>query len=236
MFFSFIKQFYITKKLWVKTIEKKLNYSFKNPKLLQTAFTHKSINSNPNKNYERFELIGDSVVNLSVTHWLTVRYPYDNEGDLTTKRASLVNTFFLSKISYILNLEEHLIISKGVNMKNNVVSKNINADLYESIVGAIFLDSNYTVANKFIINTLIENYNLLEKNINYKGLLIEFCHKNYNQPPEFNVISSSGPDHDKTFNVKVLINKQLEFNGNGKSIKDAEQESAQAALKNLKLI
>ena len=196
MYFSFFRRFYKIDP-WVKSIEKKIKYSFNNPILLKNAFTHKSINSEPNNNYERYELIGDSVVNLVVTEWLTIRYPYDNEGNLTTKRASLVNTFFLSKISYILNLEKHLIISKGVNMNNDVVSKNINADLYESIVGAIYLDSNYKEAKHFIKNTLIKNYNLLEKNINYKGILIEFCHKQYNKPPEFNIISSDGPDHDK---------------------------------------
>ena len=121
-------------------------------------------------------------------------------------------------------------------MKNDVVSKNINADLYESIVGAIYLDSNYKEAKHFIKNTLIKNYNLLEKNINFKGILIEFCHKQYNKPPEFNIISSDGPDHDKTFNVKVLLNKKLEFFGKGKSIKDAEQDSAHKALENLKII
>ena len=129
------------------------------------------------------------MINLIVTEWLSKKYPNDNEGDLTTKRASLVNTCFLSKISSILNLEEDIIISKGVDIKNEVVSRNINADMYESITGAIYLDSNFNFAKQFVLNTLIANHQLSENNLNYKGIFIEFCHKEYNKPPIFNIIS-----------------------------------------------
>ena len=235
MIFSFFNYFK-SKSKCSTLIEKKINYNFTNKKLLKIAITHKSVNSKPNYNYERFELIGDSVINLIVTEWLSAKYPNANEGDLTTKRASLVNTFFLSKISSLLSLEENVIISKGVDIKNDVVLRNINADLYESITGAIYLDSNYNIAKKFVLNTLINNYELSGDNLNYKGILIEFCHKNYNKPPSFNIISSNGPDHDKSFEVKVFLKGEFEFRGIGKSIKDAEQTSAKKTLEKFNLI
>ncbi len=218
------------------TIENKINYFFKDKSILRTALTHKSVKAKPNSNYERFELIGDSIINLIVTDWLSKKYPNDNEGQITTKRASIVNTNFLSKISKQIGLEDSLIISKGVDMKNEIVSKNINADLYESISGAIFLDSNYKAAEKFILETLIKNYDLLEKKLNYKGLLIEFCHKKFNKPPIFNIFSVEGPDHNKSFKVCVKLKNELSFYGQGKSIKRAQQDAAKIALKSQKII
>ena len=219
---------------WYKIIEKKISYNFKNKNLLKTAITHKSVSSNPSENYERLELIGDSVINLIITEWLSKKYTNFTEGDLTTKRASLVNTHFLSKISNKLKLEENIIISKGVNLNNDVVLKNISADIFESITGAIYLDSNILNAKNFILKTLIENYNLSNKNDNYKGLLIEYCHKKYQKPPVFKIISSEGPDHDKLFKVKAYLKNIFEYQGLGKSIKDAEQNAAKQALVFLK--
>ena len=232
--FKFLKYF-SKNNPWFDSIEKKLNYTFKKKQLLKIALTHKSVKSEANQNYERFELIGDSVVNLVITEWLTIKYPNAKEGELTTKRASIVSTFFLSKISQLLNLSQNLIISKGVDINNTVVSKNINADLYESIVGAIYIDSDFYSAKKFILKTLIKNYDLLDKNINYKGILIEHCHKTYNKPPIFKIIETNGPDHDKTFKVRVTVNNIMKFEGNGKSIKDAEQKSAHNAINDLNL-
>ena len=218
------------------SIENKIKYIFKDKLKLYIALTHKSIEAKPNSNYERFELIGDSIINLIVTDWLSQKYPNDNEGQITTKRASIVNTNFLSKISQQIGLEKNLIISKGVDMKNEIVSKNINADLYESITGAIFLDSNYETVKKFVLRTLVENYDLFEKKLNYKGLLIEFCHKEFNKPPIFNITSVKGPDHNKSFKVCVKLENKLYFHGEGKSIKRAQQEAAKNALKSQKII
>ena len=119
-------------------------------------------------------------------------------------------------------------------MNNDVVLKNISADIFESITGAIYLDSNILNAKNFILKTLIENYNLSNKNDNYKGLLIEYCHKKYQKPPVFKIISSEGPDHDKLFKVKAYLKNIFEYQGLGKSIKDAEQNAAKQALVFLK--
>jgi len=218
-----------------KEIETRLQYRFNNIELMKTAFIHRSVDSSPNKNFERFELIGDSVLSLIVIHWLANKYPNSDEGILTKKRAALVNRSFLSEIGSLLNLQEFLIVAKGVNTNDSKVSRNITADLYESVVGAIFTDSNFINARDFVFRTLIPNENLSINNINFKGRLIEYSHKKFSKPPIFTITSSNGPDHNKSFQVEVAIGNEFVFEGDGNSIKDAEQTAAKNALQELNI-
>ncbi len=186
-------------------------------------------------NFERLELLGDSVLSLIVIQWLAEKYPDSDEGILTKKRATLVNRSFLSKIGSLLKLQEFLIVDKGVNTRNIKVSRNITADLYEAVIGAIFLDSDYLNAREFVLRTLIVNEELSKHNINYKGKLIEYSHKKFNESPIFSIKSEEGPDHNKSFEVEVSIGEKLLFHGGGKSIKDAEQKAAKKAVQELNL-
>jgi len=216
-------------------IETRLQYRFNNIDLMNTAFIHRSVDSSPNKNFERFELIGDSVLSLIVIQWLADKYPNSDEGILTKKRAALVNRIFLSDVGSLLNLQEFLKVAKGVNTNDSKVSRNITADLYESVVGAIFLDSNFNNARDFVYRTLIPNENLSINNINFKGKLIEYSHKKFSKPPIFTITSSNGPDHNKSFQVEVAIGNEIKFKGDGNSIKNAEQTAAKNALQKLNI-
>ena len=202
---------------------------------MKIAFIHRSVDSSPNKNFERLELVGDSVLSLVVIQWLAENNPDSDEGTLTKKRATLVNRSILSKIGSLLNLQEFLIVAKGVNTRDIKVSRNINADLYESVIGAIFIDSNFHKARDFVLRTLIVNEKLSKYNINYKGKLIEYSHKKFNESPIFSITSADGPDHNKSFQVVVSLDKELVFYGGGKSIKDAEQTAARNAVQELNL-
>ena len=188
MFFS-LNFLLFFKKHPFKKIEAKIGYRFKNYKLIQLAFTHRSINNKPNKNFERLELIGDSVLNLIVTDWLLSRYPNLNEGVITQKRSNLVNALFLSKISDLLKLNDFLIINKNNTNKKINLSSKMKSNLYESIIGAIYLDSNLNNAKSFIYRTLIIHENLSLENKNFKGLLIEYCHRKYNISHLFQLVS-----------------------------------------------
>ena len=107
---------------------------------------------------------------------------------------------------------------------------NITADVYEAIVGAIYLDGGYREASSFIKRTLCLSEHLADENQNYKGQLIEYCHSNNLSVPQFNIVDSKGPEHGKTFIVKVLIPPKQSWVGIGTTKKDAEQDGAQRAI------
>ena len=227
----FFKLFFSNKnKKNITQLEKNINYIFKNQKLLKTALTHRSLNYNSKYNYERLEFLGDAILDHVISEWLYRKYINLDEGELTKKRSALVNTSFLSYLGQKIKLIDYINADSGLDVKDEKVIEKISANLYESIVGAIFLDGGQTSAEKFIYKTLIKSQKKANENYNYKGSLIELCHKKGMESPEFEIIQSDGPEHDKTFYVKVKLSNGQVFNGFGKSIKSAEQVTAKTAL------
>ena len=129
-----------------------------------------------------------------------------------------------------ISVMDVLRIVQGVNVKDNKVAMNITADVYEAIVGAIYLDGGYREASSFIKRTLCLSEHLADENQNYKGQLIEYCHSNNLSIPQFNIVDSKGPEHEKTFIVKVVIPPNQSWVGIGTTKKDAEQDGAQRAI------
>ena len=211
-------------------LERKINYNFKNPSILKTAITHRSLYSDPKKNYERLEFLGDAVLDHVVSKWLFIEFKSMDEGELTKKRASLVNRMFLGMLSQKFQLVEHIIVDSGVDIKDMKVLKNISADIYESIVGAIFLDGGEKAAIKFIHSTLIYLENHADANSNYKGTLIELSHRKGLSSPLFKLINSKGPEHDKIFHIRAKLSNGETYDGKGRSKKTAEQNAAKFAL------
>ena len=130
-----------------------------------------------------------------------------------------------------MNLIDYISTDSSVNLNNQSTVDRINADLYESIVAAIYLDSNYEKVKSFIYRTLL-NSDLIQKDENYKGRLNELCHENEIEIPVYNVILQTGPDHEKQYKVKILV-KNKHFFGLGNKIKEAEMNAAKEALVNL---
>ena len=214
----------------LKSFEKGIQYTFGNTYYLEKAITHRSIQNHSEGNYERLEFLGDAVIDQTVSIWLFKKYPQSDEGTLTKKRASLVNRGFLSMLGQNLGVMDVLRIEQGVNVNDAKVAMNITADVYEAIVGAIYLDGGYREASSFIKRTLCLSEHLADENQNYKGQLIEYCHSNNLSVPQFNIVDSKGPEHEKTFIVKVVIPPKQVWVGLGSTKKDAEQDGAQRAI------
>ena len=180
-------------------------------------------------NYERLEFLGDALLNITISKWLYNRYPNYNEGKLTKKRSELVNKKFLLIISKKIFKTDDIIISKSIQKNNEKTIDNIFSDIIESIIGAIFIDSNINNVENFIKRHLLSN--LLDSetsNINYKGMLIERCHKLNYKEPLFELIKLKNGNQIK-FQATTTINKTL-YIGLGNTKKNAQIDAAKKAL------
>ena len=214
-------------------LQKKIKYTFKNKILLEQALTHKSISSDSRLNYERLEFLGDSVLDIIISKKLMESYPQDNEGSLTKKRALLVQKSFLSKIADQLELIKYLKIKKNVNLKIKKITDKQAANIFESLLGAIYLDSGLKDCENIILRTVwVERENAWGQ-INYKGELIELCHLMKLNNPIFKIIKTSGLDHQKIFEVDVQIGETKYEKGIGNDKKSAEQLAAKNAFEKL---
>lgn len=228
-----IKALFIQKSKELKVIEARLQYTFSNAYFLEKALTHRSVQHHSLGNYERLEFVGDAVIDQTVSLWLFKKYPQSDEGTLTKIRSTLVNRDFLAIMGGNLHLMDVVRVDSSVNIKDPKVASKISADVYEAIVGSIYLDGGYKHASKFIKRTLCQSEYLDLEDQNYKGQLIEYCHSNGLLAPQFNIIESHGPEHEKTFVINVIIPPNLTWEGVGSTKKSAEQDGAQNAMNNL---
>ena len=215
-------------------ITETIGYHFRKPEYLEQALTHRSVTSEPRKNYERLEFLGDAVIDIIISRELMRHYPEGDEGLLTKKRAALVQQSFLAIIGNMLNLTDNLDVELSVDLTNEKVANKQQANVVEALIGAVYLDGGLKPAKKIILDTIWKYRNEAWKTINYKGQLIEYCHANAINSPKFNLVNVSGPDHQKMFEVHVAINSQEYPTGVGTDKKSAEQSAAQKALDTLK--
>ena len=214
-------------------IEKKISYTFKNKKYLKQAFTHKSLHNSPGRNYERLEFLGDSVLDIIISKELMTEFPDGDEGLLTQKRASLVQKSYLASIGQMLNLMDYLKIEDNVNLKNSKIADKQLANILEALIGAMYLDGGIGPCEKLILTTVWSHRKEAWKSTNYKGKLIEFCHSKKIESPNFMLKDIFGPDHEKTYEIQVLIRNKQYSSGFGTNKKTAEQIAAQIALEEL---
>lgn len=219
--------------------EERIGVVFKDKAILREAFTHRSyINETRERGLdhnERLEFLGDAVVELSVTDFLYKKYPKSNEGELTSYRAALVNAVTLGNLGIDIGMEEYLLMSKGeAKDKGTKARQIILANAFEALVGAIYLDRGYEVADKFLNEHLLgKTEEIVKKELwrDAKSFFQEEAQEHVGVTPSYRVISEEGPDHDKDFNVGVYLNDELVGTGSGKSKQDAEQNAAADGLK-----
>ena len=232
-FFIKLKQFFIDRTESVSSIEKKINYIFHNKDYIRQAFTHKSLDTSPRKNYERLEFLGDAVLDIIVSRELMREFPEGDEGLLTQRRASLVQKPFLATIGHLLDLMDHLKIEQSVNLNIEKIADKQLANLFEALIGAMYLDGGIEPCRRLILDTIWAHKEEAWKSTNYKGKLIEYCHSHEIKNPVFLVKDISGPDHQKTFEIQVKIGSKTYASGLGTNKKTAEQTAAQLALDEL---
>jgi ribonuclease III len=226
----------------LKTFQKKFRYRFKDLSLLDQALRHRSfaheIHDVVCEDNERFEFLGDAVLDLIVGHLLLERHPYCSEGDLSKLRAAAVNTTRLAKIARDLSLGEFLLLGKGEEMTKGREKSSILAGSMEAVIAAIYLDGGFKKAFK-AISSLFDPY--LEDgtedgpHLDFKTRLQEVSQWHFRAAPRYLLAKEFGPDHAKLFGVKVVIGKKVFGFGSGKSKKEAEQKAAQNTLARLRL-
>ena len=221
-------------KLKKQPIEKILKYHFKNKNYLTQALTHRSKVSNPRKNYERLEFLGDAVIDIVISKFLMKAFPMGDEGLLTQKRSGLVQKQFLGSMGNHLNLISYASIDPTVNITNQKVLIRQSANLFEALIGAMYLDGGLSPCRRIIKETIWKYKKEAWKTKNYKGELIEYCHSNSLKIPVFLVSNVTGPEHQKMFEVHVKINGKTFPPGLGSNKKTAEQRAAENALDLLK--
>ena len=223
-------------------IEERLGYVFQNKNHLVVAFVHSSfINENKDlikESNERLEFLGDAVFGLIMGEYLFSHYPHESEGTLSNYRSRLIEAAACSKYIEKLEVENYLLMGKG-EKKNFLARPNpsILADLFEAILGAIFLDGGMEAAKAFVFSQfsdLIEA--ILSAPIrNWKAELQDYSQKKYQKVPVYKVIDEAGPDHSKTFQISVFIDDRLMGSGYGLSKKSAQQAAAAEALRKLNM-
>lgn len=219
----------------MKSLEEKLQYSFKNKKLLLNALTHSSyaneardgISSN-----ERLEFLGDSVLSIVVSEYIYKQFSNLPEGELTKLRASLVCEKSLCSFSKELNLGEYLRLGKGEEKGGGRERASILADAFEAVLAAIYLDGGFESAKKHVMRFVKAELKHTDDEVfkDYKTALQEIIQRNPEESVTYILTGESGPDHDKVFEVEVRLNSNTIGKGKGKSKKQAEQFAAKEAL------
>ncbi len=222
-------------------LEKNLKIKFKNINLLKQALVHRSyLNENPGFNLnhnERLEFLGDAVIELIITEYLYQNFP-NPEGELTNWRASLVNSKMLAKLAGKLTLGEYLYLSRGEAKDKDSKARNyILANTIEAVIGAVYLDRGLKIAKEFVIKILTPELPHILSNQLYldpKSKFQEIAQEKLKVTPTYKVLSESGPDHNKKFQVGVYLNENLVASGSGSSKQEAQVKAAELALKKKK--
>lgn len=224
----------------INKLERIIDGQIDNPFIFIRALRHRSTlvdeSYSSTDSYERLEFLGDAVLDLIVTEIIFDKFSEENEGFLTKLRAKLVNGDALAHYARELELHSLLVLGERVRGQGIEHSKSVLADIFEALVGALYLDQGYKQVSKFV-QQVIEEYvdfdQIIDSLDNYKSLLLEFAQANKMDIPVYNLVSESGPGHDKTFVVQVLVDNRPMAEGSGKSKKQAEQQAARRALKKL---
>lgn len=209
----------------------------------QKAFIHKSVlrflsDENLNSSYERYEFLGDSVLNLIVARFIFNKYPDKEEGYLTRIRTKLVNGKTLAYLAKKLNLNQFLIISKNVESINGRNNDRILEDIFEAFLCSIDTDLGYKYVETFVLKIINEyiDFEVLEEDNNYKDILLRKCQQGLQISPEYELVSTTGPAHKKFFTSIAIINGKKYATGTGNTKKESEQIASKNTLDMIDLL
>ena len=224
----------------MRELEKKLNYTFRDPGLLGEALSHSSYANEHRsaglRSNERLEFLGDSVLSFVTAEFLFLQHPDLPEGDLTRIRAALVCEQSLYEVARKLDLGRYLKLGRGEEAGGGRERTSILADATEAVFAAVYLDGGIGAASTLIHRVLLDAEKeevVEERRRDYKTALQELVQRQADQVLTYRMIGEEGPDHDKTFLAEVLLNGTQVGTGSGHSKKEAEQSAAKAALRKL---
>ncbi|MHC1788013.1 ribonuclease III [Solidesulfovibrio sp.] len=222
-----------------ESIAAALGHVFADPRLLAVALTHSSFANERDENgghNERLEFLGDAVLELCVSEELFARFPEAPEGELTLLRSQLVNEASLAAMARRLHLESHVLLGRGEENQGGRSRSSLLSDVFEAVVGAVFLDGGYAAARDCVARVFTGLWPArpaAPKAKDFKSRLQEYTQKAHKSRPTYALLGSAGPEHDKRFEVRLTLPCGREILATEKSVKKAEQVAARLALEAL---
>ncbi len=211
-----------------------IEYQFQNPELLKQAFTHSSYANerkiNRIQNYERLEFLGDAVLEMITSYTLLNKFPEKQEGELSKLRSSLVCEYCLAQCARDLHYPDYVLLSRGERLSGGANRDSLLCDLFESVLGAIYLDGGLEPATAYVEKFLLSDIDNKHLFYDAKTNLQELVQKYELGEIDYILLDEQGPDHNKHFYVAVDIGKVRYGTGDGQSRKNAEQKAAYAAI------
>ena len=224
----------------IRPLERAIGYTIRDRDLFLQALLHRSFLQRPNqatRSNERMEFLGDSVLNLIVGEYLYGRLPRAEEGELTQRRARLVNRKALAAYAKGIYLADFVLMSPSAAQSGRKGNDTITADCYEAVIAAIYLDGGYPAARRFVMQQLqkaLQQGAVATWDDNYKSRLLEYSQSQGMGVPRYSIVGQEGPDHDRTFLIEVTLGSSFNGRGAGKNKKEAEQAAAHDALNRLR--
>jgi ribonuclease-3 len=212
--------------------QKAISYAFQHLEILRSALTHASGANTRQASNERLEFLGDAVLGLVVCEHLFSRFPEYQEGDLTKIKSVVVSRRTCARISRLLNLGDFLFLGKGMHA-DSAVPANMLADVFESLIAAVYLDGGIEAARGFILRYLgpeIEQVAESAHGGNYKSLLQQVAQREFGATPLYQLLDEKGPDHSKCFKIAAVVDRFSYPAAWGRNKKEAEQKAAMNAL------
>jgi len=224
----------------VKALEERLQFTFPDRRLALSALTHKSY-ANEHRDHagtdnERLEFLGDAVVDLAISHRLMERFPQAQEGELSKLRALIVNEEGLARVARALKLGELLLLGRGEELTGGRDKNSVLADALEAVLGAVYLSGGLDqvmVITDRLFGEALDGVAEGRSGQDYKTRLQEEAQLRLKVAPRYRVISESGPDHEKTFEIEVSAGEGVCARATGRSKKEAEQAAARVALEQI---
>ncbi|MFH1725934.1 MAG: ribonuclease III [Elusimicrobiota bacterium] len=217
------------------SIEDAIGYRFRDDRLLREAVTHKSraYEKGTSEHNERLEFLGDSVLAVVVARVLFDEYPGEDEGRLSKRKAALVSRPTLAGWADRIDLGRYVLLGSGEEATGGRRRPSILANALEALIGAVYVDGGFAAASRVIHACFLDERDAFVER-DFKSRFQEMVQKRHKVPPEYVLVKASGPEHDKTFSVKVRMGSRIYGTGHGKTKKEAEQAAASDALKRFK--
>jgi len=219
-------------------IQKIIKYNFNDPGFITAALSHTSLTT-PNTDatsFERMEFLGDSILGLAIAEELYHLYPEYTEGQLSKLKSKIVSKKFLALKAKEISLGDHIKLSLEAENSGGRNSNSILADSMESLICALYLDGGYSATRSFIKNFIFKNFQTQVTNkilTDHKSKLQELTQAQFQKTPDYRIVGEEGPEHEKVFSVEVYINDKKVGFGKGTNKKEAQQNAAREAFKNI---